>query len=515
MTQTRRPQPTVGTGDNLDSGDVTFMAKGAGIVFAGSILSFGLRYFFQVLVARQIGPDLFGLFSLGISIFVVAEVISALGTTKGVVRFVSLYHRDGDERRVRGTVALTAIVVLVGGTVVCGLLAVLSGLLSTAVFHTSALAPVLRRLAIGIPFSALTTVFICSLLGLKIVKYKVYVRDGFEPMLKAAVAVLLFLLGWKLGAAVSAFVVSIIAGTFLSYFFYRRVFHEKLGSNAPPIMETKRLLTFCWPLLFASCLAILEIWLTTFMVGFFLTPGAVGVFSAAYRTSLLVQGVLFSFNAIISPIIPSLHHGKELRKLESLFKMVSKWIFSLSLPAIVFLITLPREIMNVFGQDFLTGAPTLLVLGIGQLAISATGPLGMMIDMSGKSKITLLNTILQLVLQALLCVLLIPKYGIIGAACSKAMSDLFLRMLQLVEVHLTLRMHPFRRDFLKPLIAATTGVAVLGLMRFVIPDRNIPLSLAAVGVLTFLAIYGFVLHRLGLNEEDREILQKIKEKLPV
>lgn len=484
-------------------------------MFAGSIISFGLRYVFQVLVARHTGVGMFGLFSLAVSVFGVAEVIALLGTPKGVVRFVSLHHGDGDARRARGTVVLAALLALVGGILVCVSVTALSGPLSTTVFHTSELAPLLRAFAVAVPFSALTMVFISATLGLRIMKYKVYVRDVLEQLVRIVVVLVLFLLGLRLWAAVSAFVAAIITGTLVSFVLCRRAFRSVARSTGTIILEARELVTYCWPLLFADCFVILDVWLTTLMVGFFLAPASVGVFSAGHRTSLLVQGILLSFNTVFAPMISRLHHKGEISELKRLLKLVSKWVFSLSLPPVLVMIILSREVMSIFGPEFVAGASTLLVLGVGELVSSSTGPLSIMIDMSGRSRVTLYNAIPHFLFQSALCFLLIPRYGVVGAALARAVSLGLLRVVQLMEVHHFLHMHPFRSDFAKPLVAGGVAALALTLVKGSLTEIPNPILVVLAGAAVLAAAYGLTLGALGISEDDKEIIRKLRAKLGI
>jgi O-antigen/teichoic acid export membrane protein len=496
----------------LYSEHASLIAKGAGIVYAGAIIGGGLRYLFQVIVARHMGVELFGLFSLGFAVFSVAKVIASLGMRRGVVRYVSLYQGEGDQRRVKGTINLATALSLGGGIVVGLSLLALSNVLAMDVFHAAELTNVLRLLAIAIPFFALTTVLLSATQALRIMRYNVYVRDLFEPLSRITLVILVFLLGWKLWGAIFAFAVSIVGGTCLSFLFYRKVFHLAVMDRVQPIFEPKRLLAFCWPLLLASCLYPMEAWISTFILGHFAAPEAVGVFSVAYRTSLLVQGILMSFNIMFAPIISDLYHREEIGELRGLFKIVARWVFSLSFPVALLMIVFSQEILTAIGWDFAAGATSLIVLSVGQIANSASGSLGVMIDMSGRTKITLLNATLHLLLQTGLCFLLIPRHGIVGAALAKALSIGFRRAIQLLQVHLILRMHPFQAKFLKPLIAGGASWLVLSLARISILQTGNSALLFVLGSSILLSSYGLTLYLLGFDEEDRVIVQRIRAK---
>jgi len=489
------------------------IAKGAGIVFAGSIASYGLRYLFYLIIARQIGAGDFGVFSIAIAIFSIAEVLASLGSTKGIVRFVALFHREGDYRRLKGIVHLSLALVILGGVVIGLLLVILAEPLSINLFHAPKLKRIIQVMALVIPFSALTTVFISATQGLQLMQYKVYVRDLFEQLFKVTFLGVFFLFGWQLWGAVFAFIGAMVGGSLLSFYFYRRVYHSRLKVGIKAIFESERLMKYSWPLLFANGLIFFEAWIALFLIGFFSTTEATGVFSAAYRTSLLFQGILMSFNLMFSPIISDLHHKKEFQKLHSLFKIVTKWVFSLSLPFILIMVIFAEEFITIFGKDFAGGAWVLIILSLAQLLNSVTGPQGVMIDMSGRTKLTLFNAAAHLLLQVVLCFLLIPSFGIIGAAFAKLISIAFLRLLQLSQIYRFLQMHPFRADFVKPLIAGSSSFVVLILAKVsIIPLYN-PILLVLGGSLILLSVYGLILFALGITDEDRLVFQKIKSRL--
>jgi len=493
---------------------VSVIAKGAGIIFIGNIINLALRYLFQIIVARYLGVELYGVFTLGIAVFVIAEMIASLGLQKGVVRFVSLYFNEGDLGRVKGTILTAVFLSSGGGIAVMLILMALSGFFAGNIFHTPDFDKVLIVFAAGIPFSVLTTVLIYATQGLRIMKYKVYVKDLWEMLSRIALVILFFLLGLKLGGVLAAFVLSIVSGTFFSFFFFKKAFGPIFKSGERAIFEPKVLITFCWPLFFAGGFNLMEAWVSTFMLGYFENPKSVGIFGAALRTSMFIQGILMSFNAIFSPIIAEHHHKKEFVQLKALFKIVTKWIFSLSLPMAVLLVFFSREIMAVFGHEFSDGAVVLVVLVAGQILNSVTGPLGVMIDMSGRTKLTLLNSGLHLALQVGLCFLLIPSFGVLGAAFAKAGSIAFLRLIRLIQVHLIFKFHPFQMKILKPVAAGAIALMLLILMESLIPWSGSVFFLL-LGSSAFVLAYVAILFLFGFDEEDTILLNRIRAKLVI
>ncbi|MCU0611919.1 MAG: oligosaccharide flippase family protein, partial [Candidatus Eisenbacteria bacterium] len=378
--------------------------------------------------------------------------------------------------------------------------------------HSPPLVTVLRLIAVAIPLSAFTTVVVSAAQGLKLMRYQVLIRDTTEQGARLLLAAALLLAGLGLFAAAWALVVSLAIGALVSGVVRRRVVATRLRAEGSPIREWRSFLQYCWPVLPTNLIAVIEVWLTTFMVGSLLSSADVGVFSAAYRTVFLVQGILLSFNTVFSPLISGLWHQGDRDALARLLKTVSAWTLLVSLPPLLFMALVPGEIMSVFGEAYHDGSTVLVLLCLGQAIMSSTGSLGVMIDMSGRSRLTLLNAVPHLCVQVALSLAWIPRYGIAGAAYAKIMSTLLLRVLQLVEVHRFLGMHPFGRAYIRPAVAGASGLLCAGLITLISTGWAAPLRLAAVAG-TLLLAYALGVVAQGLTQEERVLFMKLRKRL--
>jgi O-antigen/teichoic acid export membrane protein len=492
--------------------DISDIAKGAGIVFLGTTLGTILKYIFELIVARNLGTNLFGLFFLGLAFLKVGEIISTLGLHRGVLRYIALFRGEGDIRRTKGTIILSLRIAIIVGIVICILIIFFSSFISENIFKKAELAPVLKMFSLIIPFTTLTTILVFSSQGFKIMKYRVYVREIFEPTIRIIGVVVIFLLGYRLFGTIFVFNISIVIGLFLAFFYLKKIFPELIHKNTASTFETKKILGFSWPLLLADFFGLIVIWMNILMIGYFKDSHEVGVYSAAHRTALMVQVILLSFNAIFSPIIADLYNKKDTKKLERLFKIVTKWILSLSLPVCILSILLAPEILSLFGKDFIVGASCLIVLSLSQLVNSIFGSAGFLIMMAGKSRINLFNNMIAAILNICLNLYLIPRYGITGAAISLLITIAVTNALRFVEVFLLFKFHPFKSDFYKPLLAAGGSTILAYLGKAYIFRMNEPiLELLAVSAV-FLIIYILISLALGIEEEDKIVLDKIKAK---
>ena len=283
--------------------EVASIAKGAGIFLLGAIAGSGLKYLFEFVLARNLGPALFGIFFLGLTVFKLLERMTTLELTSGMLRFIPIFRGQKDAGRIKGTVLAGFRIALLVAASATVLLFVFSPALATNVFHARQLSSVLRSLALGIIFTAATEISVYSLQAFEEVRYRVLVRQIIEPGLSLLLALAFLILGWGLAGAVLAFLFPILVGSLCAFSFLKKVFPAIGKKDTAAVSETGNLLRFSFPLFLAGVLYLFLQRINPLMLGYFKPPREVGVFAAALRTSFLLGLILDSFNAIFSPMI--------------------------------------------------------------------------------------------------------------------------------------------------------------------------------------------------------------------
>lgn len=488
------------------------IARGAGIVFAGTLLGSVLRYLFQIAIARTLGPQSFGVFSLGFTIFRWISIIAELGLLSGVVRYVALFRAEKDSARVRGTIILSLRLVFLSSSGLALLLFLLAGPVARVFFHEPALAGVLRWFALAVPFTTPATVMLFAIQGFKIMEYTVLVKEIFSPLGRLLLLLLLFFFGGKLYGTAATYSLVAILATGLGYHFLRKTFPPVSDRALRPIYESKEILSFSYPLLFVQVLTFANLWMDSSFLGYFRTSQEVGIYSAAQRTAFLSTLIMLSLNTISAPVISGLYAEKRFDELGHHFRSMTKWMFTFNLPICLAMILFAEPILTVFGPEFAPGAPSLRILSLGWLAMSAIGPANRTIAMSGRSKLNLVNVLFAFVLHVVLNLLWVPRYGIVGAAWATTLSIGLSSLVTCLEVNVLLRIYPYRLDFLKPLGAGLTSAAVVFFLgKYALPERGL-FPLITLAVVLALAYLGLLL-LLGLDKEDKIVLDKLKDKV--
>jgi O-antigen/teichoic acid export membrane protein len=199
------------------------IAKGAGIVFFGTIIGSGLRYVLQIVAARNLGAELFGLFSLGFAVYRVVGAAAELGLPNGLLRYVAIFRGRNDLARTKGVVALGIRVGIISG-LVFGLTLFFSATpVAIHFFGKKDLIPVLRYFSIMVAFSTLTTIILFCSQGFKIMVHTILVREIIEPSMRFSLFLITAIFwGWRLCALEFAYVSASLLGLFTAIFFLEK-----------------------------------------------------------------------------------------------------------------------------------------------------------------------------------------------------------------------------------------------------------------------------------------------------
>ncbi len=123
----------------------------------------------------------------------------------------------------------------------------------------------------------------------------------------------------------------------------------------------------------------------------------------------------------------------------------------------------------------------------------------------------MVNSITQVVTAVGLNILLIPRWGILGAAVAALISIALINFLRMIEVYFLYQMLPYSRSFIKPLIAGLVTLVVALVLTRLFPDATGILYLA-IGVFLVLLIDGVMLHLLGFPPAERLVLERVKQR---
>lgn len=211
----------------------------------------------------------------------------------------------------------------------------------------------------------------------------------------------------------------------------RWVFPNPVWENTADYALTRKWLLVSFPLLLMSGFQIVLNRADVLMVGTLLGTTEAGLYNAGARTGRLLSFLLSAFNAIAAPMIGEHWANRDLDAIEDLMTTVIQWVFWPSLGLALGLFVFSKSILGMFGSEFPTAWPVLVLVGVGQLIHAMTGPVGYLMGLTGHEQTSAWVFGVSAGINVLLNLLLTPTFGLVGAAVA-TMSTVALQNLWLV-----------------------------------------------------------------------------------
>jgi O-antigen/teichoic acid export membrane protein len=248
------------------------------------------------------------------------------------------------------------------------------------------------------------------------------------------------------------------------------------------------------------------------LLGIFSTDRNVGLFAVALALQAAGGVFLQSLVGIWAPVVTKVYEEGDIARLQSLYQAITRWIVTLAFPVYAALMVLPDFFGRLLaGHNGADAAPLIVVLAIGNIFYAGTGPSGHILNMTGRPRVTLINSIAAVILYIALGWLLVPRYGAIAMAGVDAGITALINLTVVLEGRLLVGVHPYGRSFLKPLTATVAFGLFLLLWRTVVGTG---LALEAIGLGLGVLIYVGLLWKFGMDPEERYVFRRIKQRLP-
>lgn len=391
----------------------------SGKVLAVRVLGAGLGFAFNVVLARLLGASGIGVYSLAFTIAVVASVVGRVGLDTAMLKFAAKCYGEHDWSSLAAIHRMGMGVALTCSGIIALVMLGTADWVATVVFSEPALAGPLRIMGLAmVPFSLLN-LYGELLKATHQTAMSAFVQGAAIPLINLGA---IFLFANHMGSAQDATLIYLGATLVvltLSYASWRGGYGKRVvvELNTPRLKE---LLDTAWPMYGASLAGILMTWADVLLLGVWASSAEVGVYGAAARTALLTSFFLMATNAVVAPRFAALHAKGAIDELAKLARRSAILASTATLPLVLLFILKPGMVLSVFGTSFIIGAQALTILAIGQFINAATGPVGYILNMSGLHKIESRISMLAALINIALCILLIPQWGILGAATANA-----------------------------------------------------------------------------------------------
>lgn len=400
----------------------SFAARGLGASSSAAFLVLvsgaGVSYVAQVVTARILGPESFGIFMLAIAWMVVLATLSTLGLHVSLLRLIPTYSARKDWSAMKGVIRFAF--ASVGGA---GLLFALSAMAVMLAVDLDRQVDVTLLIA----FAAAPLVAM-QLVGAAVVRAFGGVVSALAPerLLRDAIAgaVLAALVGSGLAPATAptasiGVVASAVASLALICFLAWRYRPPELAAALPTAAHADWLRP-AMPLTVIMGADLVMAKSGVIVLGLFGDARGAGVFAMAFSLSVLTALPRMAVAAAFAPTVASLHAQGDQAGLQALVARATRLTLAgavcVGLPLLVALPTL----LGFFGPEFADGLACAAVLVAGQLFAAAAGPQQHLMTMTGNEKAGAAMHAGGALAGLVMCLALTGPFGILGTAVAIA-----------------------------------------------------------------------------------------------
>ncbi|GIW56601.1 MAG: hypothetical protein KatS3mg082_3005 [Nitrospiraceae bacterium] len=198
--------------------------------------------------------------------------------------------------------------------------------------------------------------------------------------------------------------------------------------------HTARWVNSAVPLFLAAGASLVNDRIGVLLLGTFSTRAEAGLFDLATRAAGLVVFPLVAVNMVTAPVVASLHATRQRERMEETLIRAARLAL---VPAVVIaavLIAFAPLVLGLLGPEFARAASALRIMCLGQVVNAASGPVALVLNMTGHERVALSALLVALGLNGSLAGLLIGPWGAIGAAVASAVSVTVWNLLLLAQV---------------------------------------------------------------------------------
>jgi O-antigen/teichoic acid export membrane protein len=405
--------------------------------FAIRIVSAFIAFASQILLARWIGGFEYGIFVLVWTAAVIFGNLSCFGFHTTIIRFVPEYFANQKYSDLRGLLFTGRIFALVSASVIAALGA-LGVMWFSAEIESYYIAPfylgmlVLPMIALGDTLDGTARANAWPVRALS----PTYI---IRPLLIIAAMLAALTLGYEANArtAVISAIIATYATTLYQLVSVTSGVDKKLESG-PRTVRFGEWFAVSLPIFLVEGFLFLLTNADVLVVGHFMGPKDVAVYFATVKILALVHFVYFAVKAGVAQRYSQLIHSGDRRELALFARDTATWTFWPALFMSCVVLIIGKPLLGMFGESFTAGYPLLFVLVIGIMARSSIGPAESLLNMSGNQNVCAALYALTLGLSLSLAFVLIPRFGLWGAAEAFAAGMIFESLLLAIAVKLRL-----------------------------------------------------------------------------
>ncbi|MBM3211255.1 flippase [Candidatus Poribacteria bacterium] len=478
------------------------IAKNTTVLLVTQVVSYLLVFLYMMYTARYLGPASFGILTFALAFTGIFSIFADLGLTTLTVREVAR-----DKSLALKYLANVSLMKIVLAAITFGLIALIINLMG----YPEETIRVVYLFGLYVIFVAFTQMFYSI--------FQAYERMEFQGIGQMSNAALI--LGGVIFAIKHGF--SVVGFTFLFFIASAIVLVYslaimKLKFSNPTSALAAKALEFDWsfwkptikealPFGLAMVFSTVFIWIDSVMLSVMKGDAVVGWYNAAYRMVLIPLLIPTAFNAAIFPILSRFYITSR-ESLKMAYEKYFKYMVILGIPIGVGTTLLAqRFILLIFGTEYSNSILPLQILIWYPVLVFATSPFARLFESLNKQLILTRITGICAALNVILNLILIPRYGLVGASIATVFTEFALLVFFYIE-SMKIGYGIPRRKVTGIIIRASISSALMGIFIMCFHNLTLLALLPLSALIYFLVLYGI----RGVDKEDISLIKRAVER---
>lgn len=489
-----------------DRAHLTRAARAGGLNVVGAVVGALCGFGLTAVITNGLTADQAGTVFATTSLFLIGVSIVGLGTDVGLVRWLPakiVNHRVSEITAVlRAAMVPVLVASFVLAAVAFGLADLLANLTIADKFahlrHVGA--DQIKILALFLPVAAGLELVLAATRGFRTMRPTVFVEGLGRSLVQVGAVLLAVLLHASTPVVVLVWCLPYLPALGLGAVWLKRLLRKETDRAEQSLLELRRprkrtparqFWGFTGPRALASISQTLLKRLDIVLVAALRSPAEAALYAAASRFVTVGQVGVQAIQQALGPQLAGQFARGQKREAEEVFQTSTAWSMLMAWPVYIACAVLAGTLLSIFGARYTEVTSTVVVLCSAMLFAIACGPVDVVLLMAGRSWLSLANTFAALVVNLTLNVLLIPKYGALGAGIAWSISIVVRNLLPLIQVRHHLQMSPLGTTSVRVglQILATVGVVPAGLALIGVSAWLVLAALAVGGIILAILLW--------------------------
>jgi O-antigen/teichoic acid export membrane protein len=477
--------------------------RGSTLLLAGRVIAMGMNFAVQILIVRYLSKSDYGAFAYVMSLISLGSSLTVFGLDKTITRFVPIYQEKGEYHKLFGTIVMMVSTILSIGFFLVVLVFALQSWIAGSFVKDQLVVQLLLLMIILSPIQALDSLLVGMLAIFVSPRAIFFRRHVLDPGLRLVVILLLIGVhgnvywlstGYVIASALGVALYSVILIQHLRKQEFSRNF--SFGTMKFPAREV---FGFSIPLLTTNFVYLIRHQLVVVLLQYFKSTVDVAAFRAVQPVGDLNTVVIQSFGILFMPMMARMFAREDQKGIDNLYWQSAVWITVISFPIFLLTFSLAQPLtVLLFGERYAQSGLIMAVLAFGYYFNAALGFNADTLRIYGKLKLTVAIDILAMLISVAFSLLLIPRYGALGAAITTCGTLVLYNILNQLGLRYTTKIDFFEWQYLRVYASIILGTVALGVFQKV---SNAPIYFG-VGLAGVISVIVLLVNRTVLNIEQ-------------